>query len=315
MNKEQAFANLNNKIKFKMKNIDLNYFNEKLKKNEPFTYLKILHGFWEKITSCGRNEQHSLECNCSHCSLENTISNIKNNKNYSKTENCQSQYFQEKENEIYDEINNSLIRNDEKSHYLEIIKLIMNTKTNDNLVLGVHYEPWPNAFFSHLWDEQCCINAVKSMNQILENKTVYNGHVFKQACMNGNILNFYKNLKRYHVVLVGLHHLNKVNNYFKFENFTFYPVNSSLASRKEKFLKEFIEFDKKLKTEKTKVYLTQLGGSLNAWFGYKVHETIEKKSFLIDVGRSIDIWGCKKTTPYSIFEDKICKKKYYKLFK
>lgn len=269
-----------NEIKFKINPLSIDYFIDSLKKDKPFMFVKILHGFWEKINNFSPNK-----------SFDEIILDL--HKFYEKNNDQQyeiSKYLPEEQNDIYENILHGTIRNDDR-HYLDVLKMIKSMSNLENFLLGVHYKPW------HL--SPSCLTevsrAISAMNQVLPSSlTVYDGHVLKKSCIDGKIIDFWKELHNYHVIVIGLYHLEKINNYFNFKNFNFYGVETSLSLRREQFLKDFSKFHKKLKTKKRKVYLVQFGGSLTAWFGYKSHEFL-RDSFFIDMGRSIDIWGDKKT--------------------
>lgn len=270
------------KLEFELHPLNIRFFINRLKENKPFMFLKILHGFWEKIDAFAPNKSFDeIMLDISRFYQENQL-----------IEHTTSKYLSKEQDNIYDSLANKTLRNDDR-HYFEVLHMIKTMNLND-FILGVHYKPWPN---SVNLNEMSAINA---MNKILPGVEVYNGHVLKHACINGEIMKFIKELRNYHVVVIGLYHLENVNHYFHFDDFTFYGVETPLASRREQFLMELKEFHENLKTKKKKVYLVQLGGSLTAWIGYKGHHFL-KDSFFIDMGRAIDIWGAKETTPHQFW--------------
>jgi hypothetical protein len=266
-------------LEFRIRPLHINYFVDRLKKNKPFMFVKILHGFWEKIYGLSPNR-----------SFEEIIEDIL--EFYSKNQITNFdfiKYFPENQNNIQIDILMKRIRKDD-IHYADVLKMIRNSRL-ENFILGVHYKPWPGSQSTLEFNES---NAISVMNKVLNSVEVYDGHVLKKSCINGEIIDFWKELHNYHVVVVGLYHLEKINNYFNFKDFNFYGVETRLSIRRENFLIDLNKFHKNLKTKKTKVYLLQLGGSLTAWVGYKSYDFL-KDSFFIDMGRSIDLWGDKNT--------------------
>ena len=198
------------KLEFEMHPLNIKYFIDRLQQNKPFMFLKILHGFWEKIDALSPNT-----------SFEEMISDISQfYQDNVLLEHTTNKYLSEEQDDIYESLEKKTLRNDDR-HYIDVLHMIRTVSLN-NMLLGVHYKPWPNAVNVN---ENSAINA---MNKVLPGVDVYDGHVLKHACISGQITNFLKELHNYHVIVIGLYHLENMNQYLKFNDFTFLDASIML---------------------------------------------------------------------------------------
>ena len=93
------------------------------------------------------------------------------------------------------------------------------------------------------------------------------------------------------VVVVGLSHLGDMKKNLDIDNFYHLEIGISATSQRHELLKEI----KKLRDfiDGPATILFQAGESLSTWFIYHLQDL--ENTFLIDMGRSLDLWAGKPT--------------------
>lgn len=259
----------------------------KIEEQKPFMFLKILHGFWEKI--------HVIAPQKNLTEIRLILSQIYSNNPISNIETCK---YYPKINPLYEKFIDKGVIDITDRHYLELIDMLQ--EKFDNVILGVHYNGRSDVENIHAH------KAIDAMNAIIPpDLSVYDGTLFKDACISGKITSFFDSIKKFRVVVIGLYHLEKINTFLRFKNFDFFGVECPLSPTRYEFIDKIKLFHANLPKDKPIIYLVQLGGSLAAWAGFKLNNYL-KDAYFIDMGRVLDIWGDEQT-PDQIWLNSITK--------
>ena len=222
------------KIRLKNTTIDvdvpkIDFWINRIRKNEPFSYSKLNHAFWEMLIG--------------------------------------KEYI----SKIFHDIHGSQL-------IYECVSMLPQIPEDGNYFQGV----------SNYGPIGVPIGPANEMQNAIEfyfkNKKLYLGVMWKQYCLNGSVRKFIHEIREKRVVFVGLPHIEDVGRVWGVKNHEFIPISIYNASNERHKTLE------KLKKEKDAFIIFQCGEMLSFWFIQKLHE-MKKRNFLIDMGRSLDLYS------------------------
>jgi hypothetical protein len=126
-------------------------------------------------------------------------------------------------------------------------------------------------------------------NQFPEDYKLYYGPIWKKYAIENSLLKFMKKISNYPMIVVGLKHLSGMKQKLKIDKFYHVVLDYKATLIRESILKEIINIRSKIK--EPVVILFQAGESVSTWLIY--HLRNQKNTFLLDMGRAIDLWSFK----------------------
>jgi hypothetical protein len=229
----------------------ISFFIEKVKRKEFFSFCKLNHAFWEAALSS------PLKIGEEKCPAWTPQG-----------------WFQLHGQELMDEL-------------LAIVKDIHNTK----IMLGVSHLGPPDEKLSKEINiyERCSPDQIKEFinKQFSSNYQLYFGQIWKHYTIHNEMLKLFQSIREMPVIVVGLTHLKDVGANLKFRNFRHLEIDLSATANRLKILEEIKILRRSIECPVT--ILFQSGESLSTWFIYHLQEL--ENTFLIDVGRALDVWA------------------------
>lgn len=237
---------------------------KKIEEKDYFKFPKLLHGFWERIDYLS-NGSNDLEI------VKKNIKEIGNNfgRKIYKTPPRYSDFFKPCSDLGVGE------------HYLEIINLLQNPKSN--ILWGISEKPFniENKKINNFKVNEKSLFWIKEIV-----KAPYIDGCFWKDITSLNLMQkFLLCIKDFEVIVIGMDHLKNINKYLKLKNFHFVKVAMPLALKAKEFQTALENFHKKI--NKPAIYLSQM--SID---GITIICNSDlKDSFFFDMGRSLDIFG------------------------
>ena len=235
-------------------------------KNKQYAKMpKLLHSFWEELWTLTKGEELPLEelsikiQELHQPNLESFDFPPENSRHY----NCK------------DTLNIG-------PHFLEIIELMKKPK-NDTIwfVSNTSHNSQP----TEKWANDR-MNAQKMIDTYGPKET-HCGLIFKDAIVSGEFFKLLAEIKKHHVVVIGMKHLEQTSLPF---NYQFIPVKMPLRQNLSE-LKNTLEQNHKRFNQETVIYLSQMSTDGTTI----VCNANLPNSFFIDMGRVLDVFADKDT--------------------
>lgn len=238
--------------------MNLDQIVDKIRKREYFSYVRLLHGLWERLYYVSQPPR----------TIDSIKSDIYNAAKIPTPEMAYPPY----DHEFWKAQNLRMLDN----YLIELLDMIGQP---GHVMWGVGTSGFEGQTFGHEQSQEIL--------SLFKDRTLYNGYVWKNSFINGTIVKFLREIQDKHVVVIGMHHLRYINKYLHFTKFKFYPIEMPLEHRRNKMVNDWITFHQQFNGEEV-VYLTQLS-VIGTWIISKIDDRL-KNAYIFDMGRSLDFW-------------------------
>ena len=232
--------------------------------SEPFYFLKLNHGFWERLARI-ENLGYSLD--------ELRFLNQKQIEELERAIGAYKSYFVG--DGFLDEFLNLLMMQKAASKSLFFVSSLQPWPMSDRIE-GTPYER----------KSQCeaLIKKYVSKSIIARSHSLsFTGYEFKQAIIDGQISQFFKAINQRKVLILCNERNREIFDHVKLENVEFIVIDEHSARQNRQTLLIEVEQKISLAKEENLVVLTMIGGALATWLGLKLHK-LKAKCQYIDVG-------------------------------
>jgi len=304
-----------NKIKFtplckgsgiNVYNPDIEFFINKIEKDEYFSFTRQLHGFWDSVIGA--------------FILEPVLRKIK------------------KEDDAYlVQLGDAMVRAKskrmplkyDKDLYSDLLKFVSNiNKIKGDFYYGVSdidfYPHDPPPYSVNSYDSffpfqnllsiksplKCykirCGDRQEVMRYFLPDDYIpFDGIIWRKYGYHGQLQRFFEAFKDREIVLIGPPHHDGFAKVADLENYHHIEIHGTKACfERDIILDNIIQFDQKLEKKKPALYLI-VAGNLGVWLTTRLHNKLEK-AFIIDLGLALDPLYDKsnvtKRNPFHFFE-------------
>jgi hypothetical protein len=256
---------------FKIISPDANFFFNFFKKNLPFSFVRLPHGFWDALVI--RNEIAADR------RLRNFSLTARNNF-ASRIASAALPHHGAFVEGFFDEMEKLISVNLKSKNFFPSISFRGYSDSVDEDIFNI------GSSFRYKNDRLKLLNKYFGVNQKL-----YNATYIKKLATFGDLYNLPKFIRKHHVVIVGPDYLYDLDKRWNLKNFKHINIYSELSQKyRWKFLdeiKNYLEHVKNL--NKRPVVIFMAGGSLSYWFISSLHSW-NNTFFYVDFGQAIKIW-------------------------
>lgn len=115
-----------------------------------------------------------------------------------------------------------------------------------------------------------------------KNDKLFFGAIWKKYVLDFSIVKFINSIKEIKVIVVGMKHLNSINNIWGIKDFNFIEIPIKATDYRFELLEKINSL-----CNDNCIVLYQCGEVLSTWLIYNLKE---KPTFQVDMGRALDIW-------------------------
>jgi len=236
----------------KFTTLDLDYFYDRIEKNDYFSYLKLGHGIWDMVLRCDDTSQNMV-----HDDSYRSIVAQKMNKHII--------------NARFDI---------EPIYWKYLLDTFANRPSSNDFLFAVSDTAYPVRMTRK--SKQVFMKRHTSIKKWLLHKKLFDGEVWRRSAYECNLSNFLKKISDKKITIVGPFYFHDFAKRLGLKNYSFVEVDLWHASKKINDTYEHIKSTHQSGT----IYFIVLGG-LATWLLGNLHDNLENK-FLFDVGRAFD---------------------------
>lgn len=276
---KERLLNISKNIKIKIP--ESNFFINKIKNNEPFTFARIPHGFWDsliirdKIQSIIEEDGRSKSLNQYELKMLSARIALK------------LQPFNGAYTELFID---------------EVLEVVDRNCAYENHFLSIAfngYPTWDEQTFMGSHDQEMVQERIKLIKTFFPGRDYfYDARQWKRLLLSGDLKNFPEYCRDKHVILVASKLFSELGARWKLDSFSHIQIPIELSQWHRWRLLKLIENEIK-KTNKCSVVLTQCGGSLAFWLFNRLFSK-HSDAFFIDFGQALNGWFLDKNLP--VFE-------------